>query len=229
MKNHCKIALAAGALLSPLLLSPLLTAQQSPEPPMQVPKVVPVPPLHPTAPAKEPTTPAAREVRDVSDHLTLHLPAGWNLSRRDGEISSFLLDARTVPRTSRLHLAASLAFNPYPQSTFSGAVFYVSSTPGVSAAACAAETTTKPFESLPPASVDGQTFARGKDEHGQICTESRDVAYSARRRNSCLRFDLTIHTFCGGDVSGAEDLSADQLQAIYSRLKTILNSVHLEP
>jgi len=225
MKNHLKIALAAAV----LLFSPIVEAQQSPQPSMQVPKVVPVPPLHPTVPAKEPTSPPARDVRDPLDHLTFHLPPGWNLSRKDGEISSFHLDARTAPGKSRLHIAASLAFNPYPASTFSGAFFYISSTPGISAVACAAETTTKPFESLPSATVDNQTFARGKDEHGQICAESRDVAYTAMRRNSCLRFDLAINSFCGGDVSGAEDLTADQLQAIYTRLTTILDSVHFLP
>jgi hypothetical protein len=225
MKNCLKIAVAAVV----VMVSPLLKAQQTSEPPMRVPKVVPVPPLHPTAPAKEPTDPPARDVRDAQDHLTLHLPAGWNLTRKDGEISTFHLDARTAPRKSRLHLVANLAFNPYPLSTFSGAIFYVSSTPGISAADCAAETTTKPFESLPPASIDKQTFARGKDEHGQICTEARDVAYTAMRNHSCLRFDLSINSFCGGDVSGAEDLTENQLQAIYTRLMTILDSVHFLP
>ncbi len=196
---------------------------------MQVPKVVPVPPLHPVAPAKEPTNPPARDVRDPLDHLTLHLPAGWNLTRKDGEISTFHLDARTAPPKSKLRLVANLAFNPYPQSTFSGAMFYVSSTPGMSAGDCAAETTTKPFEGLSPGTVDRQTFARGKDEHGQICTEARDVAYTAMRRNACLRFDLAINSFCGGDVSGAEDLTEDQLQAIYTRLMKILESVRFLP
>ncbi len=225
MSNFFQIALVAAA----VLFCPMLRAQQSSEPPMHVPKVVPVPPLHPVVPGKEPTDPPARDVRDPLDRLTIHLPAGWNLSRKDGEISTFHLDARTAPRKSRLRLVANLAFNPYPASTFSGALFYVSSTSGLSSAACAAETSTKPFESLPPAPVDKQTFARGKDEHGQICTEARDVAYTAMRRNSCLRFDLAINSFCGGEVSGAEDLTADQLQAIYSRLMSILDSVHFLP
>ncbi len=224
MKNRTKIALATLIALCPLCLR-----GQSAEPPMQVPKIVPVPPLHPTAPAKEPSDPPARDVRDMADHLMFHLPAGWNLTRQDGQVSSFHLDARTAPPKSRLHFVASLAFNPYPFSTFSGAIFYVSSTSGISSAACAAETTTKPFEALPGASIDSETFARGKDEHGQICTEARDVAYTAMRRNSCLRFDLAINSFCGGDVSGAEDLTAAQLQAIYTRLTTVLDSVHFLP
>lgn len=225
MTNLLKNTLAAVVVLS----SSLLHGQQSSERPMQVPKVVPVPPLHPTAPAKEPTSPPARDVRDPLDRLTFHLPPGWNLTRKDGEISTFHLDARTAPARSRLHIVASLAFNPYPISTFSGAIFYVSSTLGLSAATCAAETTTKPFEPLPPATVDKQTFARGKDEHGKICTEGRDVAYTAMRQNSCLRFDLAINSFCGGDVSGAEDLTENQLQAIYTRLMAIVDSVHFVP
>jgi hypothetical protein len=198
------------------------------EPQKQVPKVVPVPPLFPVKPLKEPTSPPARDVSDPRDHLTFHLPAAWNLTRKDGEISTFHSDARSAPRNSQLHLVATLAFNPYPMSTFEGALFYISSTPHSTAVACAAQTSTKPFESIPPANVDGQTFARGKDEHGQICTEARDVAYTAMRGNACLRFDLAINNFCGGEVSGAYDLTADQMQAIYTRLQTILKSVHFD-
>lgn len=227
MRNSWKAALPALVLNA--LVSVSLRAQQSQEPTMRVPKPVPVPSLHPAAPTKEPTDPPARDVRDPLDHLSLHLPAGWNLSRKDGEISTFRMDARTAPGRSRLHIVASLAFNPYPASTFSGALFYVSSTPGLSAAACALETSAKPFDPLPAAQVAGRTFARGKDEHGQICTEGRDVAYTAMQQNSCLRFDLAINSFCGGDVSGAEDLRADQLQALFTRLMSILDSVHFLP
>jgi hypothetical protein len=200
-------------------------AQQPSEPPMQVPKVVPVPPLHGVAPAKEPTSPPARDVADPQDHLRFHLPAGWNLTRKDGEASTFHLDARTAPANAKLRMVASLAFNPYPMSTFEGAMFYVSSAPHVSAAACAAQTSTKPFQRLKAATIDDKPFSRGKDEHGRICTEARDVAYTAIRENACLRFDLSINSFCGGDVSGAEDLTEGQLQAIYTRLVQILDSI----
>jgi hypothetical protein len=199
---------------------------QTPEPKPQVPKVVPVPPLHRGASAQEPNDPPPQDVTDARDHLSFHLPAAWNLSREDGEISSFHLDARTAPRKSQLRMVASLAFNPYPQSTFEGALFYVSSTPNISAAACAMQTATKPFQVLPPATIDDVKFARGKDEHGKICTEARDVAYTALRHGSCLRFDLAINSFCGGEVSGAQDLSATQLGALYQRLETILVTVH---
>jgi hypothetical protein len=195
---------------------------------MQVPKVVPVPPLHRTPAAKEPTNPPARDVMDAADHLSFHLPAGWNLSANDGEISSFHLDARTAPRGSRLRVVASLAFNPYPQSTFAGALFYVSATRHSTAAACAAQTSTKHFTVLPALVLDDVKFAGGKDEHGQICTEQRDIAYTTLRQGSCLRIDLVINSFCGGEVSGAQDLTESQLQSIYERLRGILASVRFK-
>ena len=191
------------------------------------PHVVPVPPLHPQAPVKEPTDPPARDVRDPRGHLTLHLPPGWTLALEDGEISTYRLDARTAPRRSQLHLAASLGFNPFPQSTFEGAIFYVSSSPTASAAACAAQTTLPPAKSLDAARIDRVKFSRGRDEHGRICTESRDVIYAAEVRGECLRFDLAINNFCGGEISGAQDLTEPQLGSLFSRLQEILNSVRL--
>jgi len=199
----------------------------------QVPKVVPVPPLPPPkarvapAPPAEPTSPPAQTVEDERTHVVFQLPAGWNVSRRDGELSTFRLDARTAPRRSELRVAASLNFNPYPLSTFSGALFYLSALPHSSAAACAAETTLKPEKPLPPATVGDVKFSRGRDEHGHICTESRDVAYTAMRGGSCVRFDLAVNSFCGGEVSGAEDLTQDQLGSLFKRLEGILGTVEL--
>src|SRR5579863_8365160 len=122
----------------------------------RVPKVVPVPPLpppkarvEPKLPA-EPTMPPTQTVEDERTHVVFKLPAGWNLSRTDGELSTFRLDARTAPRSSQVRAAASLNFNPFPLSTFSGAMFYLSVAPKSSAAACAAETTVKPEKPLSP-------------------------------------------------------------------------------
>jgi hypothetical protein len=209
-----------------LLFAVSLTASNLHGQVMRVPKPVPVPPLHATGPVADPTDPPARDVTDARDHLNFHLPAGWNLTTQDGEISTFHLDARTAPRRSQLRMVANIAFNPYPQSTFEGALFYVSSTPHSTASACAMQTATKPFSPLPPARIDGVSFTRGKDEHGTICTEARDVAYTAMRGGSCLRFDLSINSFCGGDVSGAQDLTGQQLGALFGRLETILNTIH---
>ncbi len=216
-----------GRLLKVALLSCALTPSSSIDAQANKPHVVPVPPLRSQAPVKEPTDPPAREVRDPRGHLTLHLPPGWNLALKDGEISTYRLDARTAPRRSQLHLAASLGFNPFPQSTFEGAIFYVSSIPTPSAAACAAQTTLPPARSLDAARIDGVKFSRGRDEHGRICTESRDVIYAAEVRGECLRFDLAINSFCGGEISGAQDLTEPQLGSLFSRLQEIVNSVHL--
>ena len=110
----------------------------------QIPQVKPVPPMPKPGPyvapkpPPEPTDPPAQIVADSRTHVSFHLPAGWVLSRKDGEISTFHLDARTAPRQSSLRAVANLNFNPFPLSTFSGAIFYLSATSHISASACAA-------------------------------------------------------------------------------------------
>jgi hypothetical protein len=220
MKGSAKRAMLVG-----LLCVATAAAQEK-----QVPKVVPVPPLpkprrEAPAPPAEPTSPPAQTVTDARTHVSFRLPAGWTLARKDGEISTFRLDARSAPRKSDLRAAASLNFNPFPMSTFSGALFYLSAAPHLSAAACAAETKVKPETPLPSAIVGDVRFSRGRDEHGNICTESRDVAYTALRGGSCVRFDLAINSFCGGEVSGAQDLTDAQLGSLFKRLENILDSV----
>ncbi len=215
-----------GWFLAMWLLGGVAGGQDAPK---QVPKVVPVPKPAPGAPpqreAPEPVSPAAQTVVDSRAHVEFRLPAGWNLNRKDGEVSTFHLDARTAPRRAELRAVASLAFNPYPLSTFSGALFYLSVTPHSAAASCAAQTNTRPFKGLQPEVVGDVKFNRGKDEHGHICTEARDVAYTALRQGSCVRFDLAVNSFCGGEVSGAEDLTEAQLGAIFKRMEGILETV----
>ena len=195
----------------------------------RVPKVVPVP--RPKAGMRElrevpdPVTPAAQVVEDERVHVEFRLPAGWNLNRRDGEVSTFHLDARTAPRRAELRAVGSLAFNPYPLSTFAGALLYLSVTPKSSATACGAQTTAKPEHALEPQVVGDVRFSRGRDEHGGICTEARDVTYTALRGGNCVRFDLVINTFCGGEVSGAEDLTEAQLGALFKRMQGVLDTV----
>ena len=195
----------------------------------EVPKAVPVPRPVPgfqgTREAPEPTSPTAQTVRDRKVGVEFRLPAGWNLNERDGEVSTFHLDARSAPQRAELRAVASLAFNPYPLSTFAGALLYLSVTARSSAASCAAQAGSKPNTPLPPEVVGDVRFSRGKDEHGHICTEARDVAYTALRGGSCVRFDLAVNTFCGGDVSGAEEITEAQLGAIYKRMEGVLASV----
>ena len=194
-----------------------------------VPKVVPIPvpkvPMRAPDKPADPTEPAARTVEDARARVTFRLPAGWNMERRDGELSTFRLDARTAARSAQLRVVANMGWNPFPHSTFSGALFYLSVAPRLSAAQCAAETTSKPDVKIPGAVIDDVKFARGKDEHGVICTEARDIAYTTERKGMCVRFDLAVNTFCGGQVSGAQDITNAELGEVFGRMEGILQTV----
>ena len=214
--------------VSPQQVSP----QQQDDKPLPVPKAVPLPkmpaPGSVSAGSAEPTNPPAQTVADSRTHLSFRLPPGWNVARRDGELSTFHLDAKTAPRKAEVRVAAGLAFNPFPRSTFSGALFYVSVTPHSSAAVCAEQATSRPNEPLNPSAIGGVSFERGHEEHGGICTESRDTVMTALRQGSCLRFDLVITTFCGGEVSGARDITEPQLRKLQDRFESVLSTVQFD-
>ena len=179
-------------------------------------------------PVPEPTTPPARTIRDTRDQLSFHLPPGWNFSRQDGEFSTFGLDARTALEQTQMHGVAALDFNPFPYSTFSGAIFYVSATPHSTALSCSNQATAPASHAAPPVAIEGISFKRGYAEHGGSCVESRDEVYTALRGSSCLRFDLVVNTFCGGEVSGARDMTDAELEAVHKRMEGILQSVHFD-
>ncbi len=195
-----------------------------------VPKVVPVPKLKPSpapAPPKflEPQDPPPQNYVDPVSHLYFHLGPGFRLERKDKELSTFHLDARSAPAKARLRAVAMMEFNPFPASTFSGGLISYSVTPGLTAAACEAQVRVKPEKPLMTMKVDGVPFWRGLDEHGGICTESRNVTYTAERGRSCIRFDLTVNTFCGGEVSGAVDMTDLELADVFRRLEQVLKTV----
>ena len=102
---------------------------------------------------------------------------------------------------------------------------YFSVVPHLTAASCAEEAKAKPAKPLASLPVADVSFSRGLDEHGTICTEGRDVAYTAMHDGSCLRFDLAVNTFCGGEVSGAKDMTDAELANIFRRMEDILNTV----
>jgi hypothetical protein len=190
--------------------------------------------LKPPPPVVDPKTPPARPFHDRRDGIAFQIPAGWNLTTKDGDVSTFRLDARSVGKTTRLRAVASIGFNPLPRSTFSGALFYASVTPGLTAAQCkgqaagsasAAKTVSLQPRVLNSSQVAGIAFDHGHDEHGGICTESRDEIYTAARKNGCYRFDLVVNSFCGGDVSGVRDMTERELDSVRKRLDAILNSV----
>ncbi len=177
----------------------------------------------------EPTTPPAQQFHDTRYGVSFQIPTAWNLSRKDSDLSTFSLDARTAPRTAQLRAVADIAFNPFPYSTFSGALFYFSVTPHAKEADCAQQASVKPPRTPSTTPIGGIPFTHGYDEHGGICTESRDEIYTAYRNKSCYRFDLVINTFCGGDAGGgARDITPRELEAIRKRMQSILDSVHFD-
>jgi hypothetical protein len=176
----------------------------------------------------DPTTPAARLFRDSGDGISFQIPAAWNLTRKDGEVSTFALDARTAPHTARLRAVANITFNPHPNSTFSGAFFYFSTTPHTSPAQCEFQASARAPRTVSTTEIGGISFTHGYDEHGGICIESRDEIYTAPRNGACYRFDAVINTFCGGDVSGVKDITPAELDAVRLRMQTILDSVHFD-
>lgn len=147
---------------------------------------------------------------------------------KDEDVSTFRLDARSAVSTTRMHALVSIAFNPYPESTFSGAFFYLSLTPRLASADCARQATVVNPRVASIAQVGGVPFQHGYEEHGGVCTEARDEIYTATRKGSCYRFDLILNSFCGGEVSGVRDMTAAQIEAVRHRLEAILATVHFE-
>lgn len=191
---------------------------------------------------------SARNFRDRKYGVRFKIPPGWSMTRKDGEVSTFHLDARTAGGKSQMRAVASLDFNPFPTSTFSGALFYYSVARHVTDAECAAEATapagggefedaTKAAPELAPdkreahgrdlENIGGMEFFHGHDEHGGICVEARDEVYTAYRKGSCYRFDLAMNTFCSAS-SGAHDLTDREIRSIDERMTTILSSVALD-
>ena len=89
-------------------------------------------------------------------------------------------------------------------------MFYYSVLPRADAKDCTAQATTGYLKAKPGVQIGGASFQRGQDQHGTICTESRDEVFTTLRGRSCLRFDLVVNT----DVN--------------TRLGNILQSVRIE-
>lgn len=179
-------------------------------------------------PPAEPTSPPAQHVRNARYGYSFDLPAGWNFSRTDGDLSTFALDARSSLPSTHMREVAQIAFNPFPYSTFSGALFYASATPRSTALECSNQATAPVSHPVSTQIIGGIPFTHGYGEHGKICTESRDEVYTSLRGSACLRFDLIINTFCGGDVSGARDMTPRELDAVRLRLERILSTVQFQ-
>ena len=171
--------------------------------------------------------PAATEFHDRRYGVSFHVPAGWNFERKDGILSNFGTDVRSTRRGLDVRGVAAINFNPYPPTTFAGAMFYYSVLPRADAASCAALATTGHLKPKANVQIAGIPFKHGQDQHGTICTETRDEVFTALRGRACLRFDLVVNTFCS-QTSGAMEITADQLGDVNSRLGNMLQSIHID-
>jgi hypothetical protein len=183
-----------------------------------------------TVPDAPDATAKEQSFQDKHFGVSFLIPPGWELTRKDGQVSTFHQDARTAPRTAELRGVAMIDFNPFPHSTLSGALFYYSVEPKTTDVECAAQAT-----HLDPSgtghkdvqTIGGVPFAHGHDEHGEICTEARDEVYTAFHNHACYRFDLAMNTFCSIS-SGAQEISDRQIHQIDERLAAILSTVTLK-
>jgi hypothetical protein len=189
---------------------------------------------------------ASRIFHDPVYKVSVDYPASWTFTRKDREISTFHLDARSAPRSSRLRAVAAIPENPYPASTFSGAYVYLSVTPHSTSAACARQAMgTRVAQAAGPAAdgspaairrsakpevaeIAGIAFAHGQDQQKHICITDRDEIYTTYRRGACYRFDLAINNFCGGEVSSVKDITAQELDEVRSRMEAILATVRFD-
>ena len=166
--------------------------------------------------------------------VRFEVPGGWSLARKDKLVSTFHLDARTASPKALMRSVAAIEFNPYPYSTFSGALFYFSVEPHTTDVECARQATgfvqsvaLNQTHDKDVQDIGGMNFAHGHDEHGQICVEARDEVYTAYRKGACYRFDLTMNTFCSIS-SGAVDLTQTEMEQIDQRMADILSTVQLD-
>jgi hypothetical protein len=218
------------ALTLPLSVATAQKASKSSQPT----KPVPVPQAAPAG---------ATEQTFLDKHykVSFRTPPGWEVTRKDGQISTFHLDARSAPPQTQLRGAAMIDFNPFPYSTLAGAIFYFSVEPKTTDEECSAQATdfkpeaavTEDATKAAPKNarkdvqdIAGMDFAHGHDEHGDMCIEARDEVYTTWRKHSCYRFDLAMNTFCP-EASGAQPITSKQIHDVNQRLTGILSTVTL--
>jgi hypothetical protein len=123
---------------------------------------------------------------------------------------------------------ATIGFNPYPMTTFTGALFYFSVRPHTTAAGCAREAGGPRKSPLNEIGIGGVSFTHGHDESGGgVCVEARDEVYTAEMHGACYRFDLAMNSFCS-EMSGSREMRADERANILGRMEGILNSVRFD-
>jgi hypothetical protein len=178
-----------------------------------------------TVPAAPLPNARAKSFADSRYGVRFQVPPGWSVTRHDGEVSTFRLDAPTAPRSSLLRGVVSIDFNPFPHSTLAGALLYYSVQPNADEQSCANQA--RRGAGKPDVQgIGGMGFTHGHEERGDICVENRDEVYTAYRKHACYRFDVTVNTFCSA-ASGARDLTGPELRDIDGRMSSILSTVTL--
>ena len=188
-----------------------------------------------SVPEEPPASAKPQPFKDGHFGVRFEVPGGWSLAKKDGQVSTFHLDARTASPKALMRGVVSIEFNPFPYSTFSGALLYYSVAPHTTDVECARQASGFASKAALDAGgqvkdvqdIGGMNFAHGHDEHGKICVEARDEVYTAYRKGSCYRFDLAMNTFCSVS-SGAADLTEEQLEQIDQKMADILSTVKLD-
>ena len=175
----------------------------------------------PAEPAKDAV---AVPFHDKQSGVRFVVPAGWSFVQRDREVSTFHLDARSATPKAEMRGVAAIGFNPFPLSTFSGALFYYSVQRHTDDRACARQAFKFGEAQGEVETIGGMEFMHGHDEHGGMCVEQRDEVYTAFRKGTCYRFDLAVNTFCAKS-SGASEMTVRQFDEIEARMEGILASV----
>jgi hypothetical protein len=139
---------------------------------------------HVQVPTSVPSSAHEQTFRDAQFGVRFRVPPGWEITRRDHEISTFHMDARTAPPSLQLRSVVSLDFNPFPQSTLAGALVYYSVEKHAKAAGCVQQAAGKgePADTL---QIGGMNFVHAYDEHGGVCVEARDDVYTAFLKGAC--------------------------------------------
>ena len=142
-------------------------------------------PAQVVVPEAPPSSAKGGAFRDGRFGVRFGVPEGWTLARKDGQVSTFHLDARSASPRAQLRGVLAIQFNPYPYSTFSGALVYFSVQPHSTDEECARQATGFADAGNATAKVDtdkqpvetrmrdvqdigGMSFAHGHDEHVNI-------------------------------------------------------------
>ena len=129
---HTRPSLAIVLLAIISASSTRLAAQTHPSPILGKPE--PVPPfLQANRPAPEPTTPPARPFHDARYGVSFTIPPPGTSPAETATSAPSASTPAPPPTPPRCAPSPPSAFNPYPYSTFSGAFFYFSVTPDVTA------------------------------------------------------------------------------------------------